>query len=173
VNDLTRFRLERVPMSDEASAYHEAGHALLAVLSGARVISVTIDPDWDDGPQRYGDTQLEWAVDGPYDQAWVEKSVLVALAGPVAEMIHCGEPFHPGLVPEWASDWRIAWEAAAAVVPDDRKRLKWLEECTRTLHRLLSNDDHWSALAAIVDHLLAHETLEGDAVDEIIEQWLG
>jgi ATP-dependent Zn protease len=27
-------------------------------------------------------------------------------------------------------------------------------------------------LAAIVDHLLAHETLEGEQVEEIVEQWL-
>ena len=33
-------------------------------------------------------------------------------------------------------------------------------------------DDHWAALAAIVDHLLAHETLEGELVEEIMGQWL-
>ena len=157
----------------EASAYHEAGHALLGVLSGATVLSVTIDPDWDDGPRRYGDTQLEWPVDVTQNRDWLEKSILVALAGPVAEMIYSGDPFHPGLVPEWASDWQLAWEAAASVIPDDRRRLKWLEDCTRTLHRLLSTDDHWSALAALADHLLAHETLEAEDVAEILEYWLG
>jgi len=41
------------------------------------------------------------------------------------------------------------------------------------LHRLLSRDDHWAALAAIVDSLLAHEWLEGDDVEEIVRSWLG
>ncbi len=45
----------------ESSAYHEAGHALVGVLSGARVVSVTIDPDWDDGPRRYGDDTIGMA----------------------------------------------------------------------------------------------------------------
>ena len=34
----------------EISAYHEAGHAFVAVYVGARVRSVTIAPDRDDGP---------------------------------------------------------------------------------------------------------------------------
>ncbi len=157
----------------EATAYHEAGHALLGVLSGARLRVVTIDPDWDDGPERFGDTQLEWPVSHPNDRQWLEKSVLVALAGPVAEMIHAGEPFHPALVPEWASDWQLAWDAAERAFPDHQRRLAWLEECTRTLHRLLSADENWAALAAIVDHLLAHETLEGEDVEEIVRQWIG
>ena len=33
----------------EVSAYHEAGHAFMAFYVGARVRSVTIEPDWDDG----------------------------------------------------------------------------------------------------------------------------
>lgn len=156
----------------ETSAHHEAGHALVAVLSGARLRSVTIDPDWDDGPERYGDTQVEWPLVEHGDREWLEKTVLVALAGPVAEMIHSGEPFHPGLVPEWGSDWQVAWEAAAALFADAQKRLAWLEECTLALHRQLSVDENWAALAAIVDHLLAHETLEGEDVEDIISQWM-
>ena len=31
-------------------------------------------------------------------------AVQVSLAGPVAEMIYSGDPYHPGLVAEWASD---------------------------------------------------------------------
>ena len=99
-------------------------------------------------------------------------SVLVALAGPVAEMIHSGEPYHPGFVAEWAADWKAAWEAAAPLVPAERKRLAYLEQTTAQLYRLLDREDHWAALAAIVDNLLAHETLEGEEVEDIMQQWL-
>jgi hypothetical protein len=98
---------------------------------------------------------------------------MVALAGPVAERIHSGEPFHPGLVGEWSADWKTAWEVSAELIPDERKRLAYLEQTTVELYRLLDGEDHWSALAAIVDNLLAHETLEGEDVEEIISQWIG
>ncbi len=157
----------------EISAYHEAGHALVAICSGARVRSVTIEPEWDDGPARYADIQVEWPLDRFTERERHEKSVLVALAGPVAEMIHSGEPYHPGFVAEWAADWRLAWEAASALVPSERRRLTYLEQTTAQLDHRLRQADHWAALAAIVDNLLAHETLEGDEVEEIVRQWLG
>jgi ATP-dependent Zn protease len=158
---------------DEICAYHEAGHAFMACYVGARVRRVTIAPDRDDGPERYADTQVQWPLDQFTDRQFHEKSVLVALAGPVAEMIHRGEPYHPGFVAEWAADWQLAWDAAAQLQPGQRPRLAFLERTAASLYRLLDRDDHWAALAAIVDHLLAHETLEGEDVDEIIRQWLG
>jgi hypothetical protein len=87
-------------------------------------------------------------------------------------MIHSGEPFHPGFVAEWAADWKLAWEAAAPLFPGERKRLAYLEQTTARLYRLLDREDHWAALAAIVDNLLAHETLEGEDVEDIVRQWM-
>jgi len=156
----------------ELSAYHEAGHAFMAIYVGARVRSLTTDPDRDDGPDRYADTQVEWPLDQFSQRELQEKAVMVALAGPVAEMIHTGEPYHPGFVAEWASDWKVAWQAAALLIPDERPRLKYLEQTTVRLYRLLDREDHWAALAAIVDNLLAHETLEGEQVEDIVAAWL-
>ena len=47
-----------------------------------------------------------------------------------------------------------------------------MEKATARLYRLLDREDHWTALAAIVDNLLAHETLEGEQVEEIVAAWL-
>lgn len=156
----------------EVSAYHEAGHAFMAICVGARVRSVTIEPDWDDRPARHADIQVEWPLDHFTDRELHEKMVQVALAGPVAEMIHSGEPYHPGFVAEWAADWKAAWEAAAPLIPAERKRLAYLEQITARLYQLLNRDDHWAALAAIVDNLLAHETLDGEVVKDIVRQWI-
>ncbi len=156
----------------ELVAYHEAGHVLIAVLLGARIRSVTIEPDRDDGPQRYGDTQVLWPRGRCSAREQAEKDVQVALAGAVAEMIHSGNPFHPGFVAEWAADWQAAWVAAATFIADDIKRLRYLEQVSLQLHKQLSRDDLWAALAAVVDHLLAHDTLEGEQVEEILEAWL-
>lgn len=158
-------------MSD-IDAYHESGHAFMALYVGARVRSVTIEPDRDDGPDRYADIRVEWPLDRFTERELQENSILVALSGPVAEMIYSGEPYHPGFVAEWAADWQLAWEAAARLIPSQRRRLEYLEQRTARLHRLLNQDAAWAAVAAIADHLLAHETLEGEEVEEIVRQWV-
>jgi ATP-dependent Zn protease len=156
----------------EITAYHEAGHAMMAVVLGATIRSVTIDPDWDDGPERFGDTQVEWPI-GEFGKREVsEKMVLVALAGPAAEMIFLGEPDHSKWVAEWSADWSQAWDATAALFTDERSRLLHLKQALVHLQRLLNREDYWAMLAAIVDHLLAHETLEDEDVRDIMTNFL-
>lgn len=155
----------------ELTAYHESGHALMAVLLGGRVRQVTIDPDNDDGPQRYGDTQIRWRA-GITERKFAEISVQVSLAGPVAEMIYSGEPYHPGMVPEWAADWREAWNSAALSHPDERKRMQHLEQVSIQLYHRLNDGNYWEALASLADNLLAHETLDAEQVEEIVREWL-
>ena len=157
----------------ELLAYHEAGHALMAVLLGGKVKQVTIEPDDDDGPDRQGDTQVLWRRSGISDEEFATIAVQVSLAGPVAEMIYSGDPYHPGLVAEWAADWRDAWDAATPLHPVERQRLEYLEQVSIQLYHRLKQDDLWSALASLADNLLAHETLDCEQVDEIVEDWLG
>lgn len=159
-------------MTTELLAYHEAGHALMALLRGGKVQQVTIEPDNDDGPARQGDTQVIWRRSRMSDKDFAKIAVQVSLAGPVAEMIYSGDPYHPGLVAEWAADWREAWEAAVLLHRDERKRLEFLEQVSIQLYHRLKQDDLWSALACLADNLLAHETLEGEQVAEIVAEWL-
>lgn len=156
----------------ELTAYHEAGHALMAHLLGGKVRQVTIEPDDDDGPVRYGDTQVLWRRKGISEKEFASTAVQVCLAGPVAEMIYSGEPYHPGFVAEWAADWRDAWEAAAPLHADERNRLRYLEDVSIQLYHRLKEDELWAALASLADNLLAHETLEAEQVEEIVGEWL-
>jgi len=156
----------------ETTAYHEAGHAWMAVVSGAKVLSVTIDPDWDDGPQRYGDTQVAWQLSQFSERELTVKGIQVALAGPVAEMTYSGEPYHPGFVAEWSDDWRTGWGMAAPLLPNHQQRLVFLEQLTAELRRLIDQENHWAAVAEIADHLLAHETLGEAEVEACVSAWL-
>lgn len=156
----------------EATAYHESGHVLMALYVGAQVDSVTVDPDWDDGPKRFGDTRIIWEPADYSPREYHEKRILVALAGPVAEMLYTGDAFHPGIVAEWAADWQEAWETAATLHSDQRKRLMFLEQTSAEIYQLLNGEDCWAAIAALADHVLAHETLEGEQVEEIVSAWI-
>ena len=156
----------------EIIAYHEAGHVLMALLLGGKVKHVTIEPDDDDGPARQGDTQVIWHRSGISEKDFAKKVIQVSLAGPVAEMLYTGDPFHPGQVAEWAADWREAWAAATPLHPGERQRLEYLEQVSIQLYHRLNEEDLWSALAALADNLLAHETLEEEQIEEIVEEWL-
>jgi ATP-dependent Zn protease len=157
----------------EIIAYHEAGHAIMARLLGGEVRLVTIEPDNDDGPDRQGDTQVAWRRSGMSDKEFAKRAVQVSLAGPVAEMIYSGDPYHPGLVAEWAADWKEAWVSAVLLYPAERQRMEYLEQVSIQLYHRLKRDEIWAALAALADHLLAHETLEGEQVEEVVREWLG
>jgi len=156
----------------EITAYHEAGHAFMAMLLGGKVRSVTIEPDNDDGPERFGDTQVIWRKSRYSERELCEYSIQVSLAGPVAEMLYSGDAYHPGLVAEWAHDWQSAWELAKPLFADHRRRLDYLERVTGQLYQLLDSEPNWSAVASLADNLLAHETLEHEEVKEIVGEWL-
>ncbi|MFK7770131.1 MAG: M50 family metallopeptidase [Mariniblastus sp.] len=157
---------------EDLTAYHESGHALVAILVGARVKALTISPDYDDGPNRFGEAQVEWPAGTYSKKEFAKNNIFVCLAGPVAEMIFRSEPFHPATVPEWSSDWNEAWEIAESLVPDKSKRMAFLEQTTRDLHEILSREQHWAALAALVDNLQAHEWLEWEEIEDIVSAWI-
>lgn len=157
---------------EELTAYHEAGHALMAVKLGIKVEQITIEPDNDDGPQRFGDVQLSWNMASTDDEHYLKSVIMVCLSGPVAEMIYSGDPYHPGFVPEWSQDWKHAWSAAASFFPDKQDRLRFLEQTTMELHHYLSRNAIWAAIAGISDELLAHETIEGEQVEDVVRFWL-
>lgn len=153
-------------MDDELdkTTYHEAGHCVLAVLCGATVERATIAPE-EDG--FHGLVEIHW----PH-RAEVSDMVSVALAGPVAEMIYSGEPYHPGLVPEWAHDWKQAWRIARPHSKSDLECLRRLEQTVAKLHRKLASDNWWAAIAAVSDLLAAHDEIEHEAIAYEVENWL-
>ena len=64
-------------------------------------------------------------------------------------------------------DRLTAWQEAAHLLLAERKRLAYLEAATQQLRLMLGENQHWSAVAAIADHLSAHLTLDEDMLAEI------
>ncbi len=158
-------------MEEEVTAFHEAGHAFAAIYLGATVRSISIDPDNDDGPKRFGDTVVLWSRKKFTEREMQEKSAIVALAGPVAEMVYLERPVHPASVAEWQHDWDAAMQAIQHI-PQLQRRLAWLEKSTVDLYEIFRQDHHWAAIGALADNLLAHEILDREMIQEIMESWM-
>ena len=156
--------------TDEVTAWHEAGHAWAALYVGARVQSVSIAPDDDDGPRRFGDTVIHWSRRRFAGKRLAVELCRVALAGPVAEMLYSGRPFHPGTVSEWSQDWLAALEAMN-FIPERQRRMALLEQTTIDLYERFSDDFHWQAISAIAEQLLAHEILDEELLQDAIGPW--
>lgn len=163
--------MNRPVNEEEITAWHEAGHAFVAVYLGGFVSSISIDPDADDGPTRFGDVTIHWDRGRFTTEQLQKNAVLVALAGPVVEMIHTGDLYHPATVGEWSQDWQLAWNAST-FIRDQRKRMEFLRQTTIELYETLSQDAHWAAIGALVDHLMAYETVEGETVHEVVAEWI-
>src|SRR4051794_10336577 len=68
-----------------ATAYHEAGHAVVALALGRPVQGVSVLPNRD----RLGLCEFRKGVFRPSED-WVEREILIALGGIAAEAIHTG-----------------------------------------------------------------------------------
>jgi ATP-dependent Zn protease len=114
--------------SNEATAYHEAGHAVVALALGRPVNRVTTVP----GQKRAGSCEFHKGTFRPSDD-WLEREILIALGGVAAEARHTGTYAWDGA----AHDERIV-ESLAIQRAGVRR--------TKRLHR---------RLLAKVEHLLA------------------
>lgn len=151
------------------TAYHEAGHALMAVALGGRLIHVSIEPPDDDGPRRYGESIVQWPRMKNRDILLAE--IQVSLAGPISEQIFSGVWAPIETTPEYAADWRRALDAASQLAGERRQPL--LEMNRRQVQGFLELASTWAAVAAAADLLLAHETVEHDEIAELFQFWIG
>ena len=155
----------------ELVAYHEAGHAVMGVALGGRIVHASIEPPDDDGPLRYGESILQWPAADSNGLAMAE--IKVSLAGPVAEMIYSGNSVKIACVPEFANDWHRAFESAALLRSPLTAQIRLLSQIEDSVRTFLEKDHHWAAVAAAADELLAHETIEHECLDEIVAFWIG
>ena len=158
------------PELEELAAYHEAGHAVMAVALGGRIVHVSIEPPDDDGLKRSGESIVQWpAAD---NQAIEEAEIKVSLAGPVTEMIYVSEVQVIASVPEFAADWYRASACAARLKRTLAERMRLLSGAEIWLRSFFEQDHHWAAVGAVADELLAHETIEHECLAGIVSFWI-
>ena len=146
------------------TAYHEAGHALLAHLHGFRIMWVTIIPDARTlGRARSMGWELDYvAANQPERLIWaVIANLSVKLAGPLAELV-----LHPGPNRRDGNDYNAAREIMryARFSAYDEEAI--IERCEATVLRGLRV--HWSAVRALVAELLEDGRVKGVRAHEIL-----
>lgn len=145
-----------------ATAYHEAGHAVVALALGRIVHRVSILPNRD----RLGQCEFRKGTrKKSHDE--LETEILIALAGMAAEAKHTGSY-------DRAAAGRDLRHAHTLLLQRGSERSKERHE-SRMLSKvesLLNDDSHWSAVTSIAAELLKHGIISGRAADYFFERAL-
>lgn len=146
--------------SDLATAYHEAGHAVLALALGRPVDRITVVPD----KHHAGLCEFRKGTLRPSDD-WVEREILIALGGVAAEARYTGN---------------YAWDAAARddlVVREftvqragPRRAARLRRRLLAKVEHLLAHEGHWRAVELIAAELVRVGTMSGRAARHLFEQ---
>lgn len=155
---------------EEITAYHEAGHAVMAAALGGRIIRVSIEPPEDDGLKRFGESIVSWPPST--DVAIYEVELKVSLAGPVAELIYRSEQMAIEAVPEFAADWQRVIESAAHLKATRREQRQLISKAEFWVRDFFNRTRNWAAVGAVADELLAHYTLENEQLEEAVAFWI-
>jgi len=155
---------------EEITAYHEAGHAVMAVALGGRIIRVSIEPPEDDGLKRFGESIVSWPP--ATDAAIYEVELKVSLAGPIAELLYRSEQMPIDSIPEFAADWQRAAESAVLLKPTRCEQIQLLSKAELWVREFFNRTCNWAAVGAVADELLAHYTLESEQLEETIAFWI-
>jgi ATP-dependent Zn protease len=147
------------------TAFHEAGHAVMAELCGRQVTEVEIVG----GPEHTGTVHsLAFPPDpgeGEASQAEtedIERRLKIILAGTVAETMVSGREDWD----ETSGDLDAAVRLAMRLVDDCEEVLPLLGEIRIEVERGLRA--HWTAVEALADELMQRKTLTGSEVRKLL-----
>lgn len=161
---------QEVERSETVTAYHEAGHAVIGILSGRIPRSATIVPDGtgmvgmvdfdsDDGPPE----AKSYLSDTPAKRAYARSRVLGELAGSAAHDL-----FEPGRSPDAADQNDDRWSRELI-----REMVNWedhdlyFENAQREVKSLLQKN--WTAVEAMANALLKYKTMTREQMLAVIQ----
>ena len=156
--------------TETLTAWHEAGHATMAIIEGGFIEHVTLEPPDDDGPQRYGETITRWPTQMSQTEL-LKSEILVSLAGPIVEMLYTTNRRNIADVDEWKADWMRAVASARSCSRTDYDAVKLIQHCEAEIFTLFEVPKYWSAVSAIAEELLAHYTIEHEQIHDTFSFW--
>lgn len=151
----------------KATAYHEAGHAVMAVLLGRPIEKVTICPtQLATGGNRLGVCKIQKGRTKPSKTA-TDDEVMILLAGMVGEALVTGRYNQAGA----SQDLQRVHMLLTANRAKDEKRFQKLAR------RMLDKTEHTlfapaakQALQRVAEELLERETISGRAVQHFMDE---
>lgn len=160
--------MDELESDSELVAYHEAGHAVMAVLLGGSVMRLSIcDPDgWG-----VGDAKIAWKpVNDPACRTLCD--LKTALAGPIAEMVFVGDYDYLRIRSEHAADWERVQDCLVQLQIKESSRTEFLQKIVADLYETVRQDAIWAAIGDVADALMLDEELDGDCVNDLVGFWL-
>jgi ATP-dependent Zn protease len=152
--------------SQIATAYHEAGHAVMAYLMSRPVEKVTIcAANLQTGGFRLGACKMQKGRSKASSDV-VEDEVLIMLAGMVAES-HVTKRY---CLDGAAQDLRAVRRLLANRAPNERQLERLAKRMLDKTEYLLSDDVNKTAVQLIAQELLEKETISGRAVRHLFEE---
>ena len=151
--------------AERLTAFHEAGHAVMAQLCGRQVTEVEIVGDREHTGMVHSLVFPPDPADGAAPEAEnddVERQLKVILAGKVAEAMVSGRRGWD----ETSEDLNVAVRLGMRLVDDCEDVLPLLEGIGADVERDLNR--HWSAVEMLADELLDRKTLTGSEVRKLL-----
>ncbi len=145
---------------DRITAYHEAGHAVVALALGRPVQRVSILPTSD----HLGRCEFRKPVVRPTDD-WLEQEILIFLAGLAAEAKHTGDYSWDGARRDCLHVRRLAVKRAG-----EKQAERLQRRLLSKVEHMLAQEDHWRAVERIVAELLRCGVISGRAARHLYDQ---
>jgi hypothetical protein len=146
---------------DEATAYHEAGHAVMALVLGRPVTCVSALP----GRGFLGTCAFGKAVFRPSED-WLEREILISLAGLAAEARRTGEYLWDAGARDQAYAEGLALQRAGGA----RQAQRLLRRLLAKAEHLLGREDNWRLVERLAAELLRLGEISGRTARHLHEE---
>jgi ATP-dependent Zn protease len=148
------------PPFDQATAFHEAGHAVVALALGRPIHRVSVLPDG----QFLGLCQFGKSVFRPSED-WLEREILIALGGIAAEARHTGNYAWDGAARDQQYVRRLAEQRAG-----ERQAERLERRLLAKTEHLLAQERHWRAVELIAAELLQRGVISGRTARHLFDR---